>query len=201
MIMSIGIIGAGNIGLAVAKTLARAGIEATIANSRGPESLAESVAALGPTIKAGTREQAAKADIVVIAVNWSKLPAAAAGLPAWDGRIVIDANNPVEAPLFKPVDLHDRVSSQVVAELVAGARVVKAFNHLRAEVLASDPRADGGRRVLFYSGDDGAAKAEVAALIDRLGFAGIDLGSLAVGGRLAQFPGGPLPNQNLVRIG
>jgi 8-hydroxy-5-deazaflavin:NADPH oxidoreductase len=201
MTMSIGIIGAGSIGLAVAKTLARAGIAATIANSRGPESLKESVAALRPTITAGTREQAAGADMVLIAVNWSKLPAALAGLPAWGGRIVIDANNPIEAPLFKPVDLHGLVSSQVVADLVPGARLVKAFNHLRADVLASDPGADGGRRVLFYSGDDSAAKAEVSALIDRLGFAGIDLGSLALGGKLAQFPGGPLPNQNLVRIG
>jgi predicted dinucleotide-binding enzyme len=200
MIMSIGIIGAGSIGLAVAKTLARAGIAATIANSRGPESLKQSVAALGPAITAGTREQAAAADIVFIAVNWSKLPAALAGLPDWGGRIVVDANNPIEAPLFKPVDLHGLVSSQVVADLVPGARLVKAFNHLRADVLASDPRADGGRRVLFYSGDDSTAKAEVGALIDRLGFAGIDLGSLAIGGRLAQFPGGPLPNQNLVRI-
>ena len=74
-------------------------------------------------------------------------------------------------------------------------------NHLRAEILASDPQEKGGRRVLFYSGDDNTAKAEVAALIDRIGFAGIDLGSLAVGGKLAQFPGGPLPNQNLVKIG
>jgi 8-hydroxy-5-deazaflavin:NADPH oxidoreductase len=201
MTMSIGIIGAGNIGLAVARTLARAGIAATIANSRGPQSLRESITALGPTITAGTREQAAGADMVLIAVNWSKLPAALAGLPAWDGRIVIDANNPIEAPLFKPVELHGLVSSQVVADLVPGARLVKAFNHLRADVLASDPGADGGRRVLFYSGDDSAAKAEVGALIDRLGFAGIDLGSLAVGGKLAQFPGGPLPNQNLIRIG
>jgi predicted dinucleotide-binding enzyme len=54
--------------------------------------------------------------------------------------------------------------------------------------------------VLFYSGNDSAAKAEVAALIERIGFAGIDLGSLAVGGKLAQFPGGPLPNQNLVKV-
>ena len=199
--MSIGIIGAGNIGLAVAKTLSRAGIAATIANSRGPASLKEAVAVLGPTIKAGTREEAAAADIVVIAVNWSKLPAAVAGLPAWDGRIVIDANNPIEAPLFKPVDLHGRISSEMVAERVKGARLVKAFNHLRADILASDPRADGGRRVLFYSGDDSVAKAEVGALIDRLGFAGIDLGPLALGARLAQFPGGPLPNQNLVKIG
>jgi predicted dinucleotide-binding enzyme len=201
MIMSIGIIGAGNIGLAVAKTLSRAGIAATIANSRGPDSLKESVAALGPTIKAGTREQAAAADIVLIAVNWSKLPRAVAGLPAWGGRIVIDANNPVEAPLFKPVDLAGRVSSEVVADLVSGARLVKAFNHLRADVLASDPLVGSGRRVLFYSGDDSGAKAEVGALIDRIGFAGIDLGPLALGGRLAQFAGGPLPNQNLLKIG
>lgn len=199
--MTTGIIGSGAIGTALARTLARAGIEATISNSRGPDSLKELVRELGPTIKAGTREHAASADIVLIAVNWSKLPTALAGLPDWGGRIVIDANNPIEAPLFKPVELHGLVSSQVVADLVAGARLVKAFNHLRAEVLASDPRADGGRRVLFYSGDDGAAKAEVGALIDRLGFAGIDLGPLAIGGKLAQFPGGSLPNQNLVRIG
>jgi predicted dinucleotide-binding enzyme len=55
--------------------------------------------------------------------------------------------------------------------------------------------------VLFYSGNDSAPKAEVAALIDRIGFAGIDLGSLAAGGKLAQFPGGPLPNQNLIKVG
>jgi 8-hydroxy-5-deazaflavin:NADPH oxidoreductase len=199
--MTIGIIGSGAIGAAVARTLARAGIEATISNSRGPDSLKELVRELGPSISAGTREQAARADIVVVAVNWSKLPAALAGLPDWSGRIVIDANNPIEAPLFKPVDLKGRVSSEVFAELVPGARVVKAFNHLRAEVLAGDPRADGGHRVLFYSGDDNAAKAEVRALIDRIGFVGIDLGSLTVGGKLAQFPGGPLPNQNLVKVG
>jgi predicted dinucleotide-binding enzyme len=199
--MTVGIIGAGSIGLAVAKTLARAGIGATIANSRGPESLKDTVEHLGPAIKAGSREEAASADMVLIAVNWSRLQAAIDGLPAWGGRIVIDANNPVEAPLFEPVDLQGRVSSQVVADLVRGARVVKAFNHLRAEVLASDPRADGGRRVLFYSGDDDGAKAEVATLIERIGFAGIDLGPLAIGGKLAQFPGGPLPNKNLVRVG
>jgi predicted dinucleotide-binding enzyme len=199
--MTIGIIGSGAIGTAVARALARAGIEATISNSRGPDSLKALVRELGPSIKAGTRDQAARADLVLIAVNWTKLPAALADLPDWGGRILIDANNPIEAPLFKPVDLKGRVSSEVVADLVPGARVVKAFNHLRAEVLAGDPRADGGRRVLFYSGNDSAAKAEVAALIDRIGFAGIDLGSLAVGGKLAQFPGGPLPNQNLVKIG
>jgi predicted dinucleotide-binding enzyme len=199
--MTIGIIGSGAIGAAFATTLARAGIEAIISNSRGPDSLKEFVRELGPSIKAGPREQAAQADMVFVAVNWTKLPMALAGLSAWDGRIVIDANNPIEAPLFKPVDLKGRVSSEVFVDLVPGARVVKAFNHLRAELLASDPKADGGRRVLFYSGNDTAAKADVAALIERIGFVGIDLGSLAVGGKLAQFPGGPLPNQNLVKVG
>jgi len=199
--MTIGIIGSGAIGTAFARTLARAGIHATISNSRGPDSLKEVVDELGPSIRAGKREEAARADIVFVAVNWTKLPAALAGLPDWGGRILIDANNPIEAPLFRPVDLKGRVSSEIFADLVPGARVVKAFNHLRAEVLASDPRAEGGRRVLFYSGNDNAAKAEVAGLIDRIGFFGIDLGSLAVGGKLAQFPGGPLPNQNLVKVG
>src|SRR6266508_4650304 len=136
---TIGIIGSGNIGSAFARTLARAGIEATISNSRGPDSLKELVSKLGPSIRAGSREEAARADIVLVAVNWSKLPAALAGLPDWSGRIVIDANNPIEAPLFKPVDLKGQVSSGVFAELVPGARVVKAFNHLRAEILAGDP--------------------------------------------------------------
>jgi 8-hydroxy-5-deazaflavin:NADPH oxidoreductase len=199
--MTIGIIGSGAIGTAFARTLSRAGVEATISNSRGPESLKDLVRELGPSIKAGTREDAARADIVFVAVNWTTLRAAMTDLPDWKGRIVIDANNPIEAPLFKPADLGGRASSAVFSDLAPGARVVKAFNHLRAELLASDPRSDGGRRVLFYSGDDTAAKGEIAALIERLGFAGIDLGSLAVGGKLAQFPGGPLPNQNLIKIG
>jgi len=199
--MTIGIIGSGAIGTALAQTLSRAGIKATISNSRGPDSLKDLVRELGRSIKAGTREEVARADIVFVAVNWTKLPVAMAGLPDWKGRIVVDANNPIEAPLFKPADLGGRVSSQVFAGLVPGARVVKAFNHLRAELLATDPRSDGGQRVLFYSGDDTAAKSEIEALIERLGFVGIDLGSLEVGGRLAQFPGGPLPNQNLVKIG
>jgi hypothetical protein len=111
----IGIVGSGAIGTAFARTLARAGIEATISNSRGPDSLQDLVHEVGPSIKATTREEATRADIIFIAVNWTKLPAALAGLPDWGGRIVIDANNPIEAPLFKPVDLHGRVSSELVA--------------------------------------------------------------------------------------
>jgi 8-hydroxy-5-deazaflavin:NADPH oxidoreductase len=197
---SIGIVGAGNIGQAFARALARNGLGATIANSRGPDSLAAAVREMGSGIVAGTREEAAAKDIVLVAVNWSKLPAALAGLPDFGGRIVIDANNPIEAPLFRPAELHGRTSSEVFSALVPGARLVKAFNHLQPHLVAGDPRAEGGRRVLFYSGDDAKAKAEVGALIDRLGFFGIDLGTLAVGARLAQFPGGPLPSLNLVRF-
>lgn len=198
---SIGIIGAGQIGRAIATALARNGISATIANSRGPESLAALVEQLGPSIVAGSREEAAAKDIVIVAVNWSRLRQALAGLPDFGGRIVVDANNPIEAPRFEAVDLGARSSSEVFAEHVPGARVVKAFNHLQPQLVSGDPAADGGRRVLFYSGDDTGAKAEVGGLIERLGFFGIDLGSLAVGSRLVQFPGGPLPTLNLVRIG
>ena len=199
--MTIGIIGAGQIGQAFARALARHGIPAILSNSRGPETLRETAVGIGPSIRPGTRGEAAAQAIVLVAVNWSKLPEAMAGLPDWDRRIVIDANNPVEAPPFRPAELHSRLSSEVFAELVPGARVVKAFNHLQAALLAADPGSEGGRRVLFLSGDDAAAKAEVAALIERLGFAGIDLGALSVGARLAQFPGGPLPVLNLVRFG
>jgi 8-hydroxy-5-deazaflavin:NADPH oxidoreductase len=199
--MSIGIIGSGNIGSAFARALAKAGLSAVIANSRGPASLQSLEAELQPFIKAGTPEEAASSDIVLIAVNWSKLPQALKGLPDWKGRIVIDANNPIEAPLFKPAELGGRLSSEIFADLVPGARVVKAFNHLAAPLISGDPTAEGGHRVLFYSGDDAAAKADVGALIQRLGFAGIDLGSLSVGGKLAQFPGGPLPVLNLVKFG
>ena len=198
---SIGIIGAGNIGRAIATALARHGIPATLSNSRGPESLKDVVAGIGPTIAAGSREDAASKDIVFVAVNWSKLPEALAGLPNFSGRIVVDANNPIEAPLFRPAELGGRASSEIVAELVPGARLVKAFNHLQPQLVAGDPAAEGGRRVLFLSGDDADAKAQVGALIERLGFFGIDLGPLLLGARLVQFPGGPLPALNLVRFG
>jgi len=198
---SIGIIGAGAIGSAFAKALAVKGLKAIISNSRGPASLADLARELGPSITPGTREQAAAQDIVLVAVNWSKLPTALAGLPDFGGRIVIDANNPIEAPRFEPAQLHGRTSSEIFAELVPGARVVKAFNHLPAHLIADDPQAEGGRRVLFFAGDDAEAKAAVSGLIEQLGFSGIDLGSLEAGGKLVQIPGGPLPVHNLVKMG
>ena len=198
--MKIGIIGAGAIGSALARIFARAGIDAAIANRRGPDTLAGLVRELGPHITAVTARQAVQADIVFLAVNWSSLPALTE-LGPWDGRIVVDANNAIEVPSFRAVDLGGRASSAVVADFVPGAKVVKAFNHLQAALLAGDPQSEGGRRVLFLSGDDPNAKEVVARLIAQIGFASVDLGSLSGGGRLAQFPGGPLPNLNLVKFG
>ncbi len=135
---------------------------ATIANGRGPETLAALVAQAGLTITAGTREQAASKDIVFLAVNWPKLQGALEGLlPKWNGRILIDANNPMQRPPLPPIDIAGRApSTSIVEEWAPGARVVKAFNHHLFMNLEKAPDAEGGRRVLFYAGDDAAAKAE-----------------------------------------
>ncbi|WP_051933217.1 NADPH-dependent F420 reductase [Massilia sp. BSC265] len=197
---TVGIIGAGAIGQAMAKRLVAAGIDVILSNSRAPETLAPVVDALGPRSRAGTRQEAASADIVFVSVNWSRLEEALDGID-WNGRILIDANNPVLLPGYRLAELGGRNSSQVLTDLVPGARVVKGFNTLLASVLASEPQQAGGRRVVFLSGDDREAKSVVAGLADRLDFATIDLGSLEVGGTLQQFPGGPLPAVNLVKLG
>lgn len=198
--LTVGIIGAGAIGQAMAKQLVRAGIDVVLSNSRAPSSLAPVVEALGPRARAGTRQQAALADIVFVSVNWSRLEDALSGID-WHGRILIDATNPVLLPGYRLAELGGRNSTEVVTELAPGARVVKAFNTLLAAVLAGDPEQAGGRRVVFLSGDDADAKKVVTTLIDRIGFASIDLGSVKVGGTLQQFPGGPLPALNLIKLG
>jgi predicted dinucleotide-binding enzyme len=190
---SLGIIGAGRIGQAMARTALRAGRRVVIANSRGPESLASVVSELGDGVSAGTVEQAAAVGIVVIAVPWDRVPEAVQAID-WDGQAVIDATNDWAAD-----DLNGRTSSELVADLVPGARVVKAANTLGAEVLGSDPQEAGGRRVIFISGDDADAKADVVALFQDAGFATIDLGDLAKGGELQQIHY-PLAGVNLIRL-
>lgn len=214
--MNIGIIGSGGLGSNVARALAKKGLPATISNQRGPASLAPLVAELGPTIKAGSVAQAASADIVLVAVRWVDLGKALSGLPAWNGRIVIDGTNPVEFldpdspdakdpanPLaaygIKAIDLGGKYSSEVFREFVPGARVVKALNHLDVRVLAQ-PEVSGGQRVQFYSGDDAAAKSEVRKILEAIGYFPVDLGSLAVGGRLAELPFGSLAATNFIKI-
>jgi 8-hydroxy-5-deazaflavin:NADPH oxidoreductase len=200
--MTIGIIGAGSIGQAIAKRLASAGIPASISNKHGPRSLSSIVQGIGSGITAVELKVAAKADVVFLAVPWSVHTEAVAGLAPWDNRIVIDAMNAasVGPEGFRPFDLGGRPSSQVVADRLTGARVVKAFNTLPASILASDPQANGGQRMLFVSGDDESAKQEVMQLIGRLGFVAIDLGNLESGRRLQEFPGGPLAGINVVQF-
>jgi 8-hydroxy-5-deazaflavin:NADPH oxidoreductase len=198
--MNIGIIGAGGIGGAFAGQVAKAGYDVIVSNSRGPESLAGLVRQLGRRARAGTRQEAAHADIVVVAVQWQQLREALSDLPAWNGRILVDATNPVVQPGFRLADLGGRTSSEVVASLAPGARVVKVANTLPIAVLSADPKQAGGRRVLFMSGDDASAKADVSSILETVGFATIDLGGLASGGRLQQFPGGPLPTLNLIKL-
>lgn len=214
--MTIGIIGAGGQGSNLARALARAGIEASISNRRGPESLAALVEELGPAIKAATVEEAAKADIVVISVLWKDLENLLKGLPDWEGRIVVDGtnalaildpnsadakdpSNPLASRGLKAIDLGGRHSSAVFRELVPGARVVKAFNHLPVHML-TEPNISGGQRVLFYSGDDADAKRRIHALIDRMGFFPVDLGALDVGGPLASAPFGALASKSFIKI-
>lgn len=189
--MTIGIIGAGNIGQAIATQMLRAGEEVLIANSRGPETLDEVVAGLGDGASAGTIAEAAGKDIVAVAVPWAHIPSALEDLPDWDGRIVIDANNAVAPPTYQPIDLGERSSSEVFAELVPGARVVKTANILLASVLAEDPKLPEGRRVLFITGDDADAKRTVGQIFEKAGFRIIDVGDLA-SSKLHQFPGNPL---------
>jgi 8-hydroxy-5-deazaflavin:NADPH oxidoreductase len=154
-IPTIGIIGAGNIGQAFARLALRAGGEVVIATSRGLQSLAPVVAALGAGASASTVGDAATRGIVVLAVPWTSVPAAVSGL-AWNGQVVIDATTAFLCPDLRPAALDGRTSSEIVAELVAGARVVRGANTLSAELLGVDPHDAGGRRVLFLSGDDAA---------------------------------------------
>ena len=190
--MNVGIIGAGRIGQAMARTALRAGRSVVIANSRGPESLTAVVSALGEGVSAGTAGEVASARIVVVAVPWDRV--SAVGGLGWNGQIVIDATNDWAAD-----DLQGRTSSELVADLVAGARLVKAANTLSAEVLGSDPHEAGGQRVIFISGDDADAKADVVALFQDAGFAAIDLGDLATGGAMQQIHH-PLAGLNLIRL-
>jgi predicted dinucleotide-binding enzyme len=190
--MRVGVIGSGRIGGTAARLFAAAGHEVAIANSRGPETLADLGAEIGA--QADTVEGAASfGDVVLLAIPfraYTDLPAA-----QLTGRIVIDAGNyyPNRDGHYAALDADETTSSQLLAGQIPGAHVVKAFNtlyweHLRDRAAAG---ATGERTALFLAGDDQDAKERVAALVADIGLAPVDAGDLAEGGRKLQ-PGAPL---------
>jgi predicted dinucleotide-binding enzyme len=198
--MSYAIIGFGKIGRALAKAFARKGIEVSVATTRDPQSFAADTAAIGATIISKTLADAAKADILFLAVRFEAHADVAKALPRWQGKTIVDVTNAYGVP---PEELGGQPSSEVVARAFTGARLVKGFNHLAAAVLDQDPAVHGGRRVVFLSSDDDAAAAEIGALAETLGFAPIKLGGLSQGGLLVQARGnswGPLIFKDLVKF-
>lgn len=194
--MNIGIIGAGSIGGTAARLFAEAGHEVALSNSRGPETLKDEVEALGPSVRATTAEEAARfGEVVLEAIpfgHYRDLPADALG-----GKILISASNYYPSRDGE-MDLGGRAQTQAVAEHLAGARVVKAFNtiyweHLRDQGDASKPASE--RRAIPLAGDDAEAKQVVADLIEQIGFAPVDAGTLAESTR--QEPGAPVYNEDL----
>ena len=189
--MKIGFIGAGPVAQTIARHALSAGHHVMLSNSRGPESLASLVTELGSGAAAGTVNEAAQQDLVVLAVKWWHIQAALFSVGDWTGRILVDTTNRVAsiAPLALG-DISGRTSSEIVADLAPGAKVVKAFNTVPMSWI-SDFSSSKPKTAFFVSGDDAGAKKAVSDLIEEIGFYSLDLGSLAHGGRLQQ-TGGPL---------
>jgi predicted dinucleotide-binding enzyme len=200
--MEIGTIGAGDFAQAFAKRALKAGHKVKLSNSRGPESLREIINQLGPGATAATTEEAAACEVVLLAVPWDNVPETLASLPKWKNQILIDGTNPFhgKAGNFKPADVGNLSTSQFVAALAPGARVVKALNTMIVPNLEADPIVNGARRVAFISADDHGAKKRVETLLESFGYSVIDLGNLRDGG-LIQQAGGPLAGRNLLEQG
>src|ERR1700719_1182382 len=177
--MEIGIIGAGAFAQAFAKRTLKAGHKVKLSNSRGPESLREIVNRLGPEATAATKEEAAACEMVLLAVPWDNVPETLASLPKWKNQILIDGTNPFhgKARNFTPANVGNLSTSQLVAALAPGARVVKALNNMIVANLEADPVVNGARRVAFISADDEDAKKRVQALLEGFGYSVIDLGN------------------------
>jgi hypothetical protein len=201
--VKIGIVGSGNIGANAARLFVRAGHEVTLSNSRGGQGLEPLVAELGGHAKATTIEEAARfAEVVLVAIPFGKITTLPAH--AFDGKVIIDAGNYYSQRdgKFPELDNDETTSSELMASHLKEARLVKAFNTIWSEHLAtqgdtSQPLEQ--RRAIFIAGDDSAAKAIVARLIEEIGFAAVDTGSLREGGRIQQ-PGTAVYNRELTAV-
>jgi 8-hydroxy-5-deazaflavin:NADPH oxidoreductase len=199
--MKYAIIGSGKIGTALARIFARKNVEVGVANSRGFETLAALKKELGPSVFPQSIQDAFKAEMIFLAVPFSAHKDVAKQFKQWKGKVIVDLTNAFHVA---PEELGGVLSSEVVSQAFAGARLVKAFNHLPAAQLGTNSPLEGQRQVIFLSSNDADASATVAAVATQLGFAPVELGRLdkggvplhVVGGR----PGGLLL-QNLVKLG
>ena len=195
------IIGSGKIGAALACTFARKNIEVAIANNRGPETLSSLAEELGLSVRPQSIQDAYEAEMVFLAVTFPAHKDVAKQLNNWDHKIVVDLTNAIHVA---PEELGGLISSEVVSQAFVGARLVKAFNHLPAEHLGTNPSIEGQRQVVFVSSNDPDASATVMAVANQLGFAPVELGRFDKGGAslhvLGGKPGGLL-FQNLVKLG
>lgn len=182
MTKTLGLIGAGNIGSALARLAVAAGLDVVLSNSRGPETLTDLVTELGERARAATPSEAAQAgDLVVATVplsSFQQLPAAALA-----GKTVIDTMNyyPERDNRIAELDAGAQTSSSLVQRHLADAQVVKAFNNIDFVRLFTAARTAGAddRSALPIAGDDTAAKAQVTELLDALGYDAVDIGTLA----------------------
>jgi hypothetical protein len=199
---TLGIVGAGTIGRAVAAHAVKAGHRVLISNSRRPATLTAVVGRLGDGAEAVPLAQAATADLVVLAVPFPNVPAVGSAIGDWTGTVVVDATNQFAQsnPYQGRADIGDLTGSEWVAQQVPGATIIKAFNAMYGQYVAADPRHDEGRQIVFFAGDDSARKAEFARLLDSFGFAPVDVGTLREGGKLIQLDG-PLNGLNALRQG
>ncbi|WP_328833281.1 NAD(P)-binding domain-containing protein [Streptomyces sp. NBC_00252] len=189
---TVGFIGSGSIGRAIARLAVDAGHQVVLSNSRGPETLADTVAELGPQASAATSEEAAAAgDIVVVTVPVSAFPRVPAAQLA--GKTVIDTcNYGAERDGHIPeLDDNSLTSSELLQRYVPDALLVKAFNTIFFKHLLSLARPSGApdRSYLPIAGDSAPAKATVTEFLDSIGYGVVDTGSLADSWR--QAPGTP----------
>ncbi len=196
---TIGIIGTGKIGSQLARLAVKNGYSVVLSNSRGPETLKDLLAELGPRDRAASPAEAgATGDIVVVSVPlkaYRDIPAEPLA-----GKVVIDTCNyyPERDGHIAELDNETLTTSELLANVLPRSQVVKAFNHIYAAALTTDGQPSGGknRRALAIAGDDPRAKAMVAALIDKFGFDVVDMGTLKESWRIQRDTPGYGPRRN-----
>jgi hypothetical protein len=183
---TLGLIGSGNIGSAVAGLAVAAGDKVVLSNSRGPETLIGLVNELGPLASAATAQEAAESgELVVVTIPlkaYRSVP-----VEPLAGKIVIDTNNYYWQRDGHIAELDDEstTSAELLQQHLPQSTVVKAFNHITSADLAShgQPAGTPNRRALAIAGDDADAKSVVTALLDSFGYDVVDAGPLAEGWR------------------